>query len=118
MTNKTPIESLKDHQVELRVIPLYDRVLVKPLELNEITTKNGIIVPMTKKNSKFIEAVVVAQGPGLWLESKEYKKMHTKIGDRILFSRTAGIEFVIGNEKLLMLREIEIQAILETQDIV
>lgn len=98
-------------QIQIIVTPLYDRVLIKPINYEEEKSKGGIILPQ-KKHSKPLEGIIVAQGPGL-----ESKRMHTNPGDRVMYAKNAGVEVILNGEKFLMMREVEIQAIITIQKI-
>jgi chaperonin GroES len=93
------------------VKPLEDRVLVKPLEPEEVK-KGGIIIPDTAKE-KPEEGEVIAVGPGKILENGQKKEVEVKKGDRILFSKYAGTEVTIDGEKHIILREDDILAVIE-----
>lgn len=93
------------------VKPLEDRVLVKPLESEEVK-KGGIIIPDTAKE-KPEEGKVIAVGPGKILENGQKKEVEVKKGDRILFSKYAGTEVTIDGEKHIILREDDILAVIE-----
>ena len=93
------------------VKPLEDRVLVKPLESEEVK-KGGIIIPDTAKE-KPEEGKVIAVGPGKILENGQKKEVEVKKGDRILFSKYAGTEITIDGEKHIILREDDILAVIE-----
>jgi len=93
------------------VKPLEDRVLVKPLEPEEVK-KGGIIIPDTAKE-KPEEGKVIAVGPGKILENGQKKEVEVKKGDRILFSKYAGTEVTIDGEKHIILREDDILAVIE-----
>ena len=90
--------------------PLGDRVVVKPLERDEVT-KAGIYLPDTAKE-KPQEGRIEAVGPGRVLDTGERSQMELKEGDRVLFAKYAGTEFTLEGEDLLILRESDILAVL------
>jgi chaperonin GroES len=96
----------------LNLRPLGDRVVVKPLEREEVT-KSGIVLPDTAKE-KPQEAEVLAVGPGRTLESGERVVPDVKQGDRVIFAKYSGTEFKLEQDELLILRESDILAIVVT----
>ena len=92
----------------VKLNPLADRVVVKPLEEKE-QKKCGIIIPDTAKE-KPQEGKVVAVGPGKVAESGERIKPEVKKGDRVLYGKYSGTEVTVDGEELLILRESDILA--------
>jgi len=89
--------------------PLGDRVVVKAIEREEVTS-SGIYLPDTAKE-KPQEGRIQAVGPGRLLESGERAPMELKEGDRVIFAKYAGTEFKLVGEDLLILRESDILAV-------
>ena len=89
--------------------PLEDRILVEPIE-REQTTASGIILPETAKE-KPQEGRVLAAGPGRRDEEGERIPLDVTVGDRILYARYAGTEVKVEGQKLLILRESDVLAI-------
>jgi len=98
----------------LKLKPLHDRVLVKPLEKEEMT-KGGIVLPDTAKE-KPQEGEVTAVGPGKPDEDGNPIPMSVKVGDRVIYAKYAGTEIEIEGEekKWLILKESDILAIVES----
>ena len=94
----------------MHIKPLEDRILVKPLEAQEVK-KGGIIIPDTAKE-KPEEGKIVALGAGKWDEGKR-KPFDVKKGDKVLFAKYAGNEITLEGEKHLILREEDILAVIE-----
>ncbi len=94
---------------ELKLKPLADRVIVKPLEAEE-TTKGGIILPDTAKE-KPIEGTVVAAGPGRVSDDGKAIKMEVKVGDKVLYGKYSGTEVTVEGVEYLIMRESDIFAI-------
>ena len=92
--------------------PVGDRVVVKPAGKEEVT-KSGIVIPDTAKE-KPQEGEVIAVGAGKLLDSGERGAMEVKVGDKVLFAKYGGTEFKLDGEDLLVLRESDILAILES----
>lgn len=97
--------------MSLKVKPLADRLLVKPLE-NEEVTPSGIVLPETAKE-KPQKGEVLAAGPGARTEKGDRQAMDVKVGDHVLFAKYGGTEIKIDGEKHLILRESDILAIIE-----
>jgi len=94
-----------------QLIPLGDRLVVEPIE-QEDTTSGGILLPETAKE-KPQKGKVIAVGPGKLDESGKRVQMEVKEGDRVLYARYAGTEIKIEENKVLILRESDILALLE-----
>jgi len=95
----------------MKVRPLGDRVLVKPLELEE-KKKGGIIIPDTAKE-KPQEGKVIAVGKGKITEEGKTLPLDVKVGDRILFGKYSGNEIKIDDEDYLIVKEEDILGIIE-----
>jgi chaperonin GroES len=95
----------------MAVIPLGDRILVKPLNAEE-KTKGGIILPDTAQE-KPQQAKVVAVGKGKLLDDGKIKELEVKTGDTVLYGRYGGTEIKYKDEDLLILKESDVLAILK-----
>ncbi|MBL8090353.1 MAG: co-chaperone GroES [Anaerolineales bacterium] len=89
--------------------PLGSRVLVEPIEQEEVTA-SGIVLPETAKE-KPQQGKVLAAGPGDRNEDGERVAMDVKVGDTILFAKYSGTEVKMEGKKLLILRESDILGI-------
>jgi len=89
--------------------PLGSRVLVEPVEQEEMTA-SGIILPETAKE-KPQQGKVLAAGPGDRNDEGERIAMDVKVGDTILFAKYSGTEVKMDGKKLLILRESDILGI-------
>lgn len=96
---------------KLKIRPLHDRIIVKRLE-EEQKTKGGIIIPDSAKE-KPQEAEVLAVGNGKLVESGKIVPLDVKVGDKVLFSKYSGTEIKVDGEELLILKEDDIQAVVE-----
>ena len=92
-----------------KIKPLADRVLVKPLEEEEVK-RGGIIIPDTAKE-KPQQGEIIAVGPGKLSDSGEKMEMEVKKGDKILYGKYSGTEVTINGDEYLIMRESDILAI-------
>jgi len=92
----------------VKLNPLDDRVVVQPLEAEEMTA-GGIVLPDTAKE-KQQRGRVVAVGPGRLLDSGERSSVSVKIGDEVLFGKYGGTDIEIDGDDVKILRESDILA--------
>lgn len=88
--------------------PLDDRVVVKPLDAEEMTA-GGIVLPDSAKE-KPQRGKVVAVGPGRLLDSGERSAVSVTVGDEVLFGKYGGTEIEVDGEEIKILREGDILA--------
>jgi chaperonin GroES len=92
----------------VKIQPLGDRVVVKPLEKEEMT-KGGIYLPDTAKE-KPQEGKVLAVGPGKMNDEGKRLPMDVSVGDIVIYAKYGGQEYKDGDEELIILREADIIA--------
>jgi chaperonin GroES len=92
----------------VKLQPLGDRIVVKPIEREEVT-KGGIVLPDTAKE-KPQEGKVLAAGPGRLSEDGKRIVMDVKVGDVVLYVKYGGTEVKVDGEELMILRESDILA--------
>ena len=92
----------------VKLKPLADRVLVKPIVEEEVT-KGGIILPDTAKE-KPQRGKIIAVGPGRLDDEGKRVPMEIKTGDKVLYDKYAGTEVKLDDEEYLILRESNIVA--------
>ena len=90
--------------------PLYDRVLVKRLQSEEMS-KGGIIIPDNAKE-KPLEGEIVAVGNGRVMDDGTVRPVAVKPGDKVLFAKYAETEVKVDGETHLLLREDDLLAVL------
>jgi chaperonin GroES len=95
----------------LSLKPLGDRVVVQPIEQDDVTV-GGIMLPDTAKE-KPQKGEIVAVGPGSRNDAGERVELDVKVGDTVLYAKYAGTEIKLDGEKVLVLRESDILAIVE-----
>ncbi|MBI5240211.1 MAG: co-chaperone GroES [Elusimicrobia bacterium] len=96
---------------KVKIQPLGDRVLVKPVEAKEVK-RGGIIIPDTAKE-KPQEGEVVAVGKGKVTEEGKVLPMDVKPGDRILYGKYSGNEIKIDDVEHLIMHQDDILGILK-----
>jgi chaperonin GroES len=89
--------------------PLGNRVVIEPIEQEDITS-GGIVLPETAKE-KPQKGTIISVGPGERDEDGKYIPMDVKEGDKVLFAKYAGTEIKVDGDKLLILKESDILAI-------
>ena len=94
--------------------PLGDRVVVEPLEQDEMTA-SGLVLPETAKE-KPQKGTVVAVGPGARDEAGKRVALDVVAGEIVLFAKYAGTEFKVDGKKLLILKESDLLAIITGGD--
>jgi chaperonin GroES len=97
--------------MKLSLKPLGDRIVVEPIEQEEITA-GGIVLPETAKE-KPQQGKVLAAGPGARDDEGKRIAMDVKVGDKVLYAKYGGTEFKMDGKKLLILRESDLLAIID-----
>ena len=97
----------------MKIRPLHDRVIVKRLE-EERTSPGGIVIPDTAAE-KPMQGKIVAVGKGKILEDGQVRPVDVKVGDKILFGKYSGTEVRLDGEELLVMREEDIMAVIESK---
>jgi len=95
---------------KVKIQPLGDRVLVRPLEQKE-SNKGGIIIPDTAKE-KPQEGEIVAAGRGKTSDEGKLLPMDIKAGDRILYGKYSGTEIKIDDVDYLIMHQDDILGII------
>ena len=93
----------------MKLKPLGDRLIVKPIDEEE-TTASGIVLPDTAKE-KPQKGKVIAAGEGRWDEDGEKRiPLDVAEGDEVLYSKYGGTEVTVEGDELLVLRESDVLA--------
>ncbi len=90
----------------MKIKPLGRRILAKKIEEEQRKTSGGIVLPESAKSDKVVRAKVMAIGTD--------EKFEVKKGDEILVSSFAGTEVEVGEDKLLLVLEKDVLAIIES----
>jgi chaperonin GroES len=91
--------------------PLGDRLIVEPIEQEEITA-SGIVLPETAKE-KPMQGKVLAVGPGARKDDGSRAELDVRVDDTVLYAKYAGTEVKLDNKKYLIMRESDILAVVE-----
>ena len=92
----------------VKVAPLADRVVIKPMEEAE-QMRGGLYIPDTAKE-KPQQGEIIAVGPGRFEKDKRVP-MEVKVGDKVLYGKYSGTEVTVDGEPVLILRESDVLAI-------
>ena len=91
----------------MKIKPLADRVVVKPVEVEE-TTSSGIILAASAQEKPQVAEVVA----GGLVDGKEVE-MYVKVGDRVITGKYSGTEVKLDKEEYTIVRQSDILAIVE-----
>ena len=91
--------------------PLEDRIIVQPLEAEQVTA-SGLVIPDTAKE-KPQEGEVLAVGPGRVDDSGKRIPLDVSVGDKVLYSKYGGTEVKYSGEEYLVLSARDVLAIIE-----
>ncbi len=98
-------------KIGMKIKPLADRVVLKPVSVEE-KTASGIVIPDTAEKEQPEQAEVVAVGPGKTLENGKTQPINVKKGDVVLFTKYGPNEVKVNNVEYLIAKEEDILAIL------
>ncbi len=102
------INSKEEHN--MKIIPLYDRVVLKMVEAEEKTKSGLILTASAQEKPQYAE--VVAAGPGGLVDGKEVV-MTVKAGDKVITSKYSGTEVKIDGVEYTIVKASDILAIVE-----
>ncbi|HET6725117.1 MAG TPA: co-chaperone GroES [Gammaproteobacteria bacterium] len=97
----------------MKLRPLHDRVIIKRME-EERTSAGGIVIPDTA-TEKPIKGEVIAVGKGKINDNGEVRALDVKKGDKVLFGKYSGTEVKIDGEELVVMKEDDIMAVIESK---
>ncbi len=96
----------------MKLKPLGDHVIVKPIVEDEIT-KSGIVLPETVDKEKPEKGEIIAIGPGKRMDNGQIVPLTVKVGDKIMFKKYSPDEIKVDNIDYLIISESDILGILE-----
>ena len=91
--------------------PLEDRIVVEPLEAEQVTA-SGLVIPDTAKE-KPQEGKVIAVGPGRFDDKGSRVPVDVKVGDVVLYSKYGGTEVKYSGQEYLVLSARDVLAVIE-----
>ena len=94
----------------MKLRPLGDKIVIKQMEAEE-KTKSGIVLPSQSKEKPQM-AEVVAVGPGGMIDGNKVEIV-VKPGDKIIYSKYCGTEVECDGDKLLVVKQSDILAVVE-----
>lgn len=100
--------------MKLNLKPLGDRVVIEPIEQAELTA-SGLVLPETAKE-KPQKGVIVAAGPGSRDTAGQRVALDVSVGDTVLYAKYAGTEFKTDSQKLLILKESDLLAVIDSDE--
>jgi chaperonin GroES len=99
---------------KIKIMPLGDRVLVRPGLADEAKkTKSGIIIPDTVNKERPEQGEVIAVGEGRITDDGKLIPVKIKVGDRVLFSKYGPDEIKIEDVEYYILREEAVLAVIK-----
>ena len=93
---------------DVKLRPLDDRVVVEPMEAEQMTA-GGIVLPDSAKE-KPQRGTVISVGPGKLMDSGERGTMSVKVGDEVIYGKYSGTEIELNGQDVKILREADILA--------
>jgi chaperonin GroES len=99
-------------QKKVKIKPLGDRILLRPIISSDKKTKSGIIIPDTIGKEVPEQGEVVAVGEGALMDGKRIKPS-VEVGDTVVFSKYGYDEIKVNGEEFFILKEENILAIID-----
>lgn len=111
---KTAILPKNSNSEFSKIVPLGDRVLIKPFLDSDLETKNdfGIIIPDTVSKERPEQGKIIAVGDGRYEDGK-LVPLKVKVGDKVIFSKYGFDEVKVGGDELYILKEDSILAVIK-----
>jgi chaperonin GroES len=107
-TNPSKIE---EETMSVSIKPLEDRIVVQPVEAEQVTA-SGLVIPDTAKERPQ-EAEVIAVGPGRIDDHGNRIPVDVKVGDKVIFSKYGGTELKYNGVEYLVLSARDVLAVVE-----
>jgi chaperonin GroES len=104
--------------VKVQIRPTSDRLIVLPLQDAERMSKGGIVLPGMCQE-EWLQAEVLAIGPGIRLENGAYARTEVRIGDVVWYRKNAGLKFQCGEHDCVIIHERDVMAVvIESREVV
>lgn len=97
----------------MKVTPLFDNVLIEPLEAQEKTT-SGIILPESAKEKPQM-GKVVAVGKGKTDKDGKVVPMVIKLGDTVMYKKWGGNEVKLDGKEMTLVSQDDILATIDSK---
>ncbi len=97
----------------LKLRPLADRVIVEPVERDETFAGGELVLPETAKE-KPQQGVILEAGPGRLDDNGNRIALEVQVGDRVLYAKYSGTEIKLDDKKVLIFKESDILAVVES----
>lgn len=94
-----------------KVFPLYERVVVEPIEQEE-KTQGGIIIPDTAKD-KPVRGRIIAIGEGYKMDDGSIHPLKVKVGDVVMYGKWGGTEVKLDGKDLVVIKESELLCVIK-----
>ncbi len=94
----------------MKLLPLGDRVVLKPISAEE-TTQSGIVLPGQSKE-KTQQAEIIAVGPGGVIDGNDVQ-MQVEVGQKVVYAKFAGTTIEMNDEEYIIVKQSDLLAIVE-----
>lgn len=98
-------------KTDTNIQPLFNNVLVKPVEAEE-KTAGGIILPDSAKKESQV-GIIMAVGPGDVTPKGDKVPMTLKVGQKVMYKKWGGNEVKVGNEDWTIIEQKDVLAVVE-----
>ncbi len=95
----------------MQIRPLYDRIIVKRVDIQR-KTASGIVIPDTAAE-KPEQGEIIAVGNGRLLQDGSITPLQVKPGQQILFAKYSGQTIKLNGEEFLVMREEDVLGVFE-----
>lgn len=96
--------------------PLADQIVIRLPKREEEKKVNGIIIAATVSKEADTQGEVIAIGSGRLMDDGTRVPSEVAVGDKVLFTKYAGIEITEGEDRLLILKERDLLAIIRPNE--
>lgn len=95
----------------MNIKPLFDKIVIKPIEVEEKTTSFGFVLRSSDQEKPCV-ATVVAVGDGGLIDGKTVE-MKVKVGDKVIFPKYSGTEFHFENQDYIIIKQSDVLALID-----
>ena len=101
----------KSSHAKLNIKPLFDNVLIRPLEAEQ-KTASGILLPDSVKEKPQI-GEIMAVGNGWHNNDGKVFPLVVKVGQKVMYKKWGGNEVKVAGEEWMLIEQKDILAIVE-----